>query len=114
MPWCGWKAIIGVLRRKSRIAAALAGFLAVSTVWAQKPVALTISVVDKSGSVIAGASIQEAGGRLLGRTDTNGQLTIFCRIPCRLRIEARDLLENLLKSAPTQRSNWNRKTPASK
>ena len=89
MPWCEWKAIIGVLRQKSRAAAALAAFLAIPTVWAQKPVAITISVVDKSGAVIAGASIQEAGGRLLGRTDTNGQLTIFCRIPCRLRIEAK-------------------------
>jgi len=89
MPWCGWKAIIGVLRRKSKIAAALAAFLAASTVWAQKPVAITISVVDKSSAVIAGASIQEADGRLLGRTDTNGQLTLSCRIPCRLRIEAK-------------------------
>jgi outer membrane receptor protein involved in Fe transport len=89
MPWCGWKAIIGVLRRKPRAAAALATFLAVSTVWAQRPVAITISVEDKSGAVIAGASVQEAGGQLLGRTDPNGQVTIRCRIPCRLRIEAK-------------------------
>ena len=89
MPWCGWKAIIGVLRRKPRTAAALATFLAVSTVWAQRPVAVTISVEDKSGAVIVGASVQEAGGQLLGRTDPNGQVTIRCRIPCRLRIEAK-------------------------
>ena len=89
MPWCGWKAIIGVLRRKSRLTAALASILAISTAWAQRlPVPITISVVDKSGAVIAGASVQEAGGQLLGRTDPNGQLTIRCRIPCRLRIEA--------------------------
>jgi len=89
MPWCGWKAIIGVLRRKFRLTAALASILAISTTWAQRPpVAITISVVDKSGAVIAGASVQEAGGPLLGRTDPNGQLTIRCRIPCRLRIEA--------------------------
>lgn len=87
MEWCGWKAIVGVLRRNSRFAA-LSAFLAVSTVWAQKPVPITISVVDKSGAVIAGASIEEAGGPLLGRTDPNGQLTIRCRLPCRLRIEA--------------------------
>ncbi len=89
MPWCGWKAIIGVLRRKSSCAAALSVFLLVSAGWAQKPVPVTISVEDKSGAVIAGASIQEAGGRLLGHTDPNGQLTINCRIPCRLRIEAK-------------------------
>jgi outer membrane receptor protein involved in Fe transport len=88
MPWYGWKAIIGVLRRRYRAAAALGALLAASAVCAQTPVAVTISVVDKSGAVIAGASIQEAGGHLLGRTDTNGQLTIHCRIPCRLRIEA--------------------------
>jgi outer membrane receptor protein involved in Fe transport len=58
-------------------------------VTAQQPVPITISVQDKAGSAIAGASIQEAGGRLLGQTDPNGQLTIRCRIPCRLRIEAK-------------------------
>jgi outer membrane receptor protein involved in Fe transport len=88
MLWCGWKAIIGVLRRKSRIATSFAALLTISTLWAQKPVPITISVVDKSGAVIAGASIQEAGGHLLGHTDPNGQLTIRCRIPCQLRIEA--------------------------
>jgi outer membrane receptor protein involved in Fe transport len=55
---------------------------------AQQPVPLTISVQDKAGAAIAGASIEEAGGHLLGRTDANGQLTIRCRIPCRLHIEA--------------------------
>ncbi len=88
MPWCGSKAMSGVLRSRCRAAAAFAAMLAASAVCAQTPVAITISVVDKSGAVIAGASIEEAGGRLLGRTDTNGQLTIHCRIPCRLRIEA--------------------------
>jgi outer membrane receptor protein involved in Fe transport len=55
---------------------------------AQRPVAVTLTVVDKSGATIAGASVEEANGPLLGRTDTNGQLTIHCRIPCRLHIEA--------------------------
>jgi outer membrane receptor protein involved in Fe transport len=88
MPWCEWKAIIGVPRRKFRFAAALSALLLASTSWAQKPVPITISVVDKSGAVISGANIQEAGGRVFGRTDPNGQLTIRCVIPCRLRIEA--------------------------
>ena len=66
----------------------LAGLLAVTMLCAQQPVAITLSVVDKSGAAIAGASVQAANGPLLGRTDTNGQLTIHCRIPCRLRIEA--------------------------
>jgi len=88
MPWCGWKVIVGVLRRIPRAAPALAGLLAATMLCAQRPVAVTLTVVDKSGATIAGASVEEANGPLLGRTDTNGQLTIHCRIPCRLHIEA--------------------------
>jgi outer membrane receptor protein involved in Fe transport len=89
MPWSEWKAMTGVLRRIPRLASVLAGILALSLVLsAQRPVPITVTVVDKSGATIAGASVEEAGGPLLGRTDTNGQLTIRCRIPCRLRIEA--------------------------
>jgi outer membrane receptor protein involved in Fe transport len=89
MQWCELKVIAGMLRGKFRLGATLAVLLAASAVWGQKPVPITISVVDRSGAVIAGASVEEAGGRLLGRTDPNGQLTIRCVIPCRLRIEAR-------------------------
>ncbi|HEY2468603.1 MAG TPA: TonB-dependent receptor [Terracidiphilus sp.] len=81
--------IDGVLRRCSNIAPALIAILMAATAFAQRPpVPITLTVEDKAGSVIAGASVEEAGGALLGRTDTNGQLTIRCRIPCRLRIEA--------------------------
>ena len=72
-----------------KAALALAGLLAVTGLCAQQPVPITLSVVDKSGAVIAGASVQEANGPLLGRTDPNGQLTIHCRIPCRLHVEAK-------------------------
>ena len=95
MPWCEWKVLTGKLRRSLRaplalrVLLALISLLATQAVAAQSPVPITISVIDKSGAVIPGASIQDAGGRLLGRTDTSGQLTIQCRIPCRLRIEAR-------------------------
>jgi outer membrane receptor protein involved in Fe transport len=89
MLWCEWKAIAGVLRQMGRGTLALTGILAAAvSLCAQKPVALTLTVVDKSGAVIAGASVEEPGGPLLGRTDTNGQLTIHCRIPCRLHIDA--------------------------
>ena len=90
MPWYRSKAMIGVLRHIPRAALALAGLLATTTLYAQEPIPITLSVVDKSGSVIAGASVQEANGPLLGRTDTNGQLTVHCRIPCRLRVEAKN------------------------
>ncbi|MGC1421129.1 MAG: TonB-dependent receptor [Terracidiphilus sp.] len=88
MPWCGWKAIIGVLRHIPKAALMFCGLLAVTMLCAQQPVAITLTVVDKSAAAIAGASVQAANGPLLGRTDTNGQLTIHCRIPCSLRIEA--------------------------
>ena len=88
MPWCGWKAIVGGLRHIPRAAAPLLGLLAVTILRAQQPVAITLTVVDKSSAAIVGASVEEANGPLLGRTDTNGQVTIHCRIPCRLRIEA--------------------------
>ena len=90
MPWCKSKVMVGVLRHMPRTAMAFFSLLAVSSLCAQQqPVPITVSVVDKSSAAIAGASVEEANGPLLGRTDTNGQLTIRCRIPCRLRIEAK-------------------------
>lgn len=91
MPWCGWKAMIGVLRPSLKPGLVF-GLVLVAGIClcAQRsqPVPITLSVVDKSNAAIAGASVKEASGQLLGRTDTNGQLTIRCRIPCRLWIEA--------------------------
>ena len=90
MAWCGWKVIAGDLRRWRNVAIGLiAPLLTAGPVFAQEPVPITITVEDKAGAAIADASIEEAGGRLLGKTDTNGQYTIRCRIPCRLRIEAK-------------------------
>lgn len=90
MPWCGWKAIDGVLRRCSNVALGLVAVLiAAVSGSAQQPVPITLTVQDKAGAAIVGASVEEAGGHLLGQTDTNGQLTIRCRIPCRLHIQAK-------------------------
>ena len=89
MPWCEWKAMTGMLRLGHRVSLAFCALLSISvSLRAQAPVPITITVVDKSGAAIADASVKEAGGPLLGRTDTNGQVTIHCRIPCRLRVEA--------------------------
>lgn len=79
----------GKLRRTRKLTLLHAGVLATSMMLvAQKPVTLTLTVVDKSDAAIAGASVQQAGGPLLGRTDTKGQLTFHCRVPCQIRIEA--------------------------
>ena len=53
-----------------------------------EPVPLTLTIEDSSGAVISGASVKEAEGRLLGRTDSSGRLTVQCSIPCRLRVDA--------------------------
>ena len=58
------------------------------TLLAQTPVPLTLTVEDKSGAAIAGASVVQADGSLLGKTDTDGRLTFKCVIPCRLRVDA--------------------------
>jgi outer membrane receptor protein involved in Fe transport len=93
MPWYESKVITGVPHRLARSCLAFIGLLVVflSPVSGQKrePVPITISVVDKSGAAIPDASVKEASGQEFGRTDTNGQLTIRCVIPCRLRIDAR-------------------------
>ncbi len=52
------------------------------------PVPVTLRVEDSSGAAIAGASVKEASGALRGRTDTEGHVTVECRIPCQLRVDA--------------------------
>jgi outer membrane receptor protein involved in Fe transport len=92
MPWCDWSVTAGLLQKAGSAAISSAMLMAsiASPVNAQKhePVPITITVVDKSNAAIAGASVKEASGPLLGNTDTNGEVTIRCRIPCQLRIEA--------------------------
>jgi outer membrane receptor protein involved in Fe transport len=68
-------------------ALALLGLLAIPMLPAQ-PVPIALTVEDSSGAAIAGASVKEAAGALLGRTDTDGHVTVQCRIPCRLRVDA--------------------------
>ena len=43
---------------------------------------------DKSGAALAGATVAEAAGHMLGRTDADGRLTFECVIPCSLRVDA--------------------------
>src|SRR5579862_3710017 len=74
MPWFGSKAMVGALRHAPRAVVALTGLLAATILCAQQPVPITLTVVDKSSAAISGASVEEANGPLLGRTDTNGQV----------------------------------------
>ncbi len=89
--WYESRAMNGALRLGYSFALTLGAFLVASlSLWAQKPspVPITITVVDRSGAAISGASVKEASGGPLGYTDGNGQLVIRCRIPCGLRIDA--------------------------
>ena len=52
------------------------------------PVNLTLTVEDAANAPIAGASVQRSGGRLLGRTDTEGRATFECELPCLVRVDA--------------------------
>ena len=47
-----------------------------------------MTVEDGTGAAVSGASVKQASGALLGRTDTNGRVTFDCETPCRLRIDA--------------------------
>ena len=85
MPWCESKVMRGAL--------ALAGMLLIPMLLcAQKPVPpvpLTLTVEDNSGrSHRRSVACRKPRGAVLGRTDGSGRVTIQCRIPCRLRIDA--------------------------
>ena len=67
---------------------ALWGLLLMPMLRAQAPVPITLTVEDSSGAAITGASVKEASGAQLGHTDTSGHVTVQCRIPCQLRVEA--------------------------
>ncbi len=98
MQLCELKTRTGALRlcRSSGLALLLV-FAFSAFLSAQKPVPITLTVVDKSGAAIPSADVQQAGGPLLGHTDTNGQLTISCRIPCSLRIAAKGFADKFVQ-----------------
>lgn len=99
MPLCQLRTTCGVLRLARSLGLMLLIPLASLILCAQKPVSLTISVVDKSGAAIPGSDVQEAGGQFLGHTDTNGQLTITCRVPCRLHVAAKGFADRFLEAS---------------
>lgn len=55
---------------------------------AQAPSPIQITVEDAHGAVLAGALITYSNGKVLGRTDGIGQVTIECAIPCSVIISA--------------------------
>ena len=51
-------------------------------------VTFTVTVEDASGAAISAAVVEDAAGRLLGRTDADGRLTLSCVSLCKLRVQA--------------------------
>src|SRR6266702_129756 len=81
MPSSPFKAMFGAL-------AFVAMLLMPPAMSAQSTDSLTLTVLDSSGAAIAQASVKEAAGQLLGKTDTDGRVTVKCTIPCSLRVDA--------------------------
>jgi outer membrane receptor protein involved in Fe transport len=70
-------------------ALALAGaVLTPAGLMAQAPSTMTITVEDSDGSVLAGATAMDSSGKVLGRSNSDGTLTIDCAAPCPLSIAA--------------------------
>jgi hypothetical protein len=79
----------------SFLSKALSGALTISAMLvipaelrAHAPVPVTVTVEDSAGAALSGASVKQASGALLGRTDTNGRLTFDCSMPCQIRVDA--------------------------
>lgn len=51
-------------------------------------VSLTLTVEDSSGAAVQGATVKQASGSELGRTDSSGRVTFECEPPCQLRVDA--------------------------
>jgi len=92
MPCFQSKAIAGAL--------ALAGMIfAPPRICAQTPVTVkaTVAVQDSRGSALPGATVTNAAGQLLGRTGSDGRLTLDCALPCPVRVAAEGFSEKLLQ-----------------
>jgi outer membrane receptor protein involved in Fe transport len=49
---------------------------------------ITVTVDDSRGTVLSGASVKDASGRVLGLTGADGRVTLSCAAPCRVRVDA--------------------------
>ena len=49
---------------------------------------IAVTVADSRGAALAGATVRDAAGKLLGHTDAAGKLAVVCATPCLLRFDA--------------------------
>jgi len=86
MRWFKCNAILGAL--------ALTGaLLTPASLRAQSAVTTTVTIEDSHGAALAGATVKDAAGRLLGRTDAAGKLNVSCAAPCRVHVSAQGFSE---------------------
>jgi len=82
-------------------ALALAGMaIAPAALSARDPVTITVSVEDSSGAALVGAIARDSAGKLLGRSDAKGMLTVACAAPCAVRIAALGFEEKAFQLNP--------------
>jgi len=60
--------------------------MAMPALRAQDP--LTLTIEDTAGAVIAAAEVTDSAGHSLGRTGSDGRVTVTCAAPCQLRVQA--------------------------
>ena len=66
----------------------LAVMLPAAHVPAQTPATVTVMVEDAQGAAIAGATVANATGEILGRTAADGSVDLSCAAPCRVSVSA--------------------------
>lgn len=66
---------------------------------AQTPQAATITVEDSNGAALAGATVRDAAGKLLGQTDATGRLAVECVAQCRVSVTAKGFAERTVEVA---------------
>ena len=92
MRWFQCKAMVGALALSEVI-------IAPALLSAQSRVTMTVTVEDSRGAALEGATARDSGGKLLGRSDAAGRLTVVCAAPCRLRVAAEGFQETAVQPA---------------
>ena len=84
-------------KRRSGGLTLMAILLAQTCLFAQSPAGFTVTVENSRGAPILGATVHDSAGKVLGRTDSNGNLTVPCAAPCSLRVTAPQFAEKVLQ-----------------
>ncbi len=93
MPWLKSKATFGIL----------AGTLLIPVhFYAQTASLIAVTVEDSRGAAIAGATVADASGHPLGRTDIDGRFSLQCDKPCTVQVQAQGFSDQSVQiAAPT-------------